>query len=120
VRWHREHGFAAFAYLAQANGYFRRLEQDTLDQVPVDARVRALFDHQENRNRFQRLREVRKKHNLSVSQVVLGYLTSQPFPVFPLVGPKTLVDLQDCIRGVDTKLSPADLFYLEHGDAQVG
>jgi aryl-alcohol dehydrogenase-like predicted oxidoreductase len=118
VRWHIEHGLGAFPYLTQANGYFRRLEQGTLDQVPTDARVRALFDHQENRDRFQRLRRLQQKHGLSVGQVVLGYLTSQPFPVFPLAGPKTLADLQDCIRSAETKLSQNDLFYLEHGDAQ--
>jgi aryl-alcohol dehydrogenase-like predicted oxidoreductase len=84
----------------------------------LDARVRALFDHQENRDRFQRLRRLQQKHGLSVGQVVLGYLTSQPFPVFPLAGPKTLADLQDCIRSAETKLSQNDLFYLEHGDAQ--
>jgi hypothetical protein len=53
VRWHMEHNLRAFPYLTQANGYFRRLKQGTLDQVfPPDARVRALFDHQENRDRF--------------------------------------------------------------------
>ena len=44
ARWHREHGIAAFAYLTQASGFFRRLEQGTLDQVPADAGVRTLFD----------------------------------------------------------------------------
>jgi aryl-alcohol dehydrogenase-like predicted oxidoreductase len=118
VHWHLEHGLAAFPYLTQASGYFRRLEQGTLGQVPVDARVRALFDHQENRDCFQRLRRLQQKHGLSVGQIVLGYLTSQPFPVFPLVGPKTLADLQDCLRSVDTKLSQSELFYLEHGEAE--
>jgi aryl-alcohol dehydrogenase-like predicted oxidoreductase len=115
VRWHLEHGLAAFPYLTQASGYFRRLEQGTLDQVPADARVRVLFDHQENRDRFQRLRRLQQKHGLTVGQIVLGYLTSQPFPVFPLVGPKTLADLQDCLRSVETKLSNEDVDYLEHG-----
>jgi len=116
VQWHIKYGFAAFPYLSQANGYFRRLEQNTLERVPADARVRALFDHQENRKRFERLRHVQEKHDLSVGQVVLGYLTGQPFPVFPLVGPKTLADLQDNLRSVETRLSRADILYLERGE----
>jgi aryl-alcohol dehydrogenase-like predicted oxidoreductase len=115
VQWHIEHGFAAFPYLTQANGYFRRLEQNTLDRVPADARVRTLFDHQENRERFKRLRRLQEKYDLSVGKVVLGYLTGQPLPVFPLVGPKTLADLQDSLHGVETKLSEADIFFLERG-----
>jgi aryl-alcohol dehydrogenase-like predicted oxidoreductase len=115
VRWHLQHGLAAFPYLTQASGYFRRLDQGTLGQVPADARVRALFDHPENRERFERVRHLQQKHGLTVGQVVLGYLVSQPFPVFPLVGPKTLADLQDGLRSVEAQLSPSDLFYLDHG-----
>ena len=38
MKWHVRHGLSAFAYLGQASGYFRRLEQNTLDKVPPDAR----------------------------------------------------------------------------------
>jgi aryl-alcohol dehydrogenase-like predicted oxidoreductase len=74
-----------------------------------------MFDHQENRERFQRIRRLEKKLNLSVSQIVLGYLTNQPFPVFPLIGPKTLPDLKESIRSAGATLSQTDLSYLEHG-----
>ena len=83
--------------------------------MPAEARVRALFDHQENRERFERVRHLQQKHGLTVGQIALGYLTSQPFPVFPLVGPKTLADLQGCLRSVETQLSNEDIDYLEHG-----
>jgi len=33
VRWHTGHSLRVFPYRTQANGYFRRLEQGTLDQV---------------------------------------------------------------------------------------
>jgi aryl-alcohol dehydrogenase-like predicted oxidoreductase len=118
AQWHSEHGFAAFAYSSQAGGYFRRLEQQTLDQLPADARVRELFDHAENRTRFQRIRRLQEKHGLSLGQVVLGYLTGHSFPVFPLVGPKTLSDLDDSLRNVETKLSEADISFLERGDRE--
>ena len=115
ARWHAEHQFAAFPYLSQANGYFRRLERNTLDQVPADARVRKLFDHPENRARFGRVRHLQERHGCSVNQVILGYLTSQPFPVFPLVGPKNLPDLEDSLSCVEAKLSEDELALLVHG-----
>ncbi len=117
MQWHVEHGLSAFAYLGQASGYFRRLEQDTLDKLPPDARVRVLFDHQENRDRFQRLRQLQQKYGLSVGQIVLGYLLNQPFSVFALIGPKTLADLKDSLNCADAKLSQQNIDYLQHGDA---
>jgi aryl-alcohol dehydrogenase-like predicted oxidoreductase len=115
AQWHLKNGLAAFPFITQAGGYFRRLEQNRLDQLPIDNRIRQMFDHQENRERFQRIRRLEKKLNLSVSQIVLGYLTNQPFPVFPLIGPKTLPDLKESIRSAGATLSQTDLSYLEHG-----
>jgi aryl-alcohol dehydrogenase-like predicted oxidoreductase len=115
AQWHIQHGLSAFPFISQAGGYFRRLEQGTLDQLPVDNRIRRMFDHQENRERFQRMQRLQQKMGLSVGQIVLGYLTNQPFPVFPLIGPKTLPDLQESLRSAGAKLSQDDLSYLEHG-----
>jgi aryl-alcohol dehydrogenase-like predicted oxidoreductase len=115
AQWHLNHGLAAFPFITQAGGYFRRLDQGTLDQLPVDHRIRLMFDHQENQARFQRIRRLQEKLKLSVSQIVLGYLTSQPFPVFPLIGPKTLADLRESLSNAGATLSQAALSYLEHG-----
>jgi aryl-alcohol dehydrogenase-like predicted oxidoreductase len=118
AQWHLKNGIAAFPFISQAGGYFRRLDQGTLGQLSIDNRVRRMFDHQENHERFQRIRHLQKKLKLSVSQIVLGYLTNQPFPVFPLIGPKTLPDLQESIRNAGTTLSQTDLSYLEHGKSR--
>jgi aryl-alcohol dehydrogenase-like predicted oxidoreductase len=113
VRWHSEHDFGAFPYLTQANGYFRRLEQNSLDKVAPDARVRTLFDNSENRKRYERIQVLQKKTGFSVNQIVLGYLLNQPFPVFPLVGPKNITDLDDSLRCADVSLSSEDVAFLE-------
>jgi aryl-alcohol dehydrogenase-like predicted oxidoreductase len=117
AQWHLKNGLAAFPFISQAGGYFRRLEQGTLDQLSVDNRVRRMFDHQDNHSRFQRIRRLQEKLKLSVSQIVLGYLTNQPFPVFPLIGPKTLPDLRESIKNAEATLPEAALSYLEHGKA---
>jgi aryl-alcohol dehydrogenase-like predicted oxidoreductase len=67
-------------------------------------------------NVFNEFAAYNKKKSLSVAQIVLGYLTNQPFPVFPLIGPKTLPDLQESLGNAGAKLSQDDLFYLEHGE----
>jgi aryl-alcohol dehydrogenase-like predicted oxidoreductase len=119
ARWHIAHNFGAVPYLTQANGYFRRLEQSRLDQVAPDARVRTLFEHSENRKRFQRIQVLQKKSGLSVNQIVLGYLLNQPFPVFPLIGPKNIADLEDSLRCADVSLSQEDIAFLEYGSREI-
>jgi aryl-alcohol dehydrogenase-like predicted oxidoreductase len=116
VGWHITHNFGAFPYLTQANGYFRRLEQNNLDRLATDARVRTLFDHPENRKRFERIQVLQKKSGFSVNQIVLGYLLSQPFPVFPLIGPKNIADLDDSLGCANVALSPEDIVFLEKGE----
>jgi aryl-alcohol dehydrogenase-like predicted oxidoreductase len=115
ARWHVAHQFGALPYLTQANGYFRRLEQNSLDQMPADARVRTLFDHAENRQRFQRIQVLQKRTGFSVNQIVLGYLLNQTFPVFPLIGPKNISDLEDSLSCTGVALSPEDIAFLERG-----
>ena len=118
AHWHITHNFGTFPYLTQANGYFRRLEKNSLDQVASDARIRTLFDHSENRKRFQRIQVLQKKSILSVNQIVLGYLLNQRFPVFPLVGPKNIPDLEDSLECAEVALSPEDIAFLEKGESQ--
>jgi len=50
-----------------------------------------------------------------VNQIVLGYLLSQPFPVFPLIGPKNLTDLEDSLGCADISLPTKDIAFLERG-----
>jgi aryl-alcohol dehydrogenase-like predicted oxidoreductase len=85
--------------------------------IPQMSKAEIQSDHQENHERFQRIRRLQEKQRLSVSQIVLGYLTSQPFPVFPLIGPKTLADLRESIRNAGATLSQAALSYLEYGES---
>jgi aryl-alcohol dehydrogenase-like predicted oxidoreductase len=113
IKWHRDHHFAAVPYTSQANGYFRRLEHGSIDQA--SNLVLGLFHHAENQRRFMRVQKVRKETSYTVSQIVLGYLISQPFPVFPIVGPKNAADLDDVLRAAEAKLAPEQVDYLYRG-----
>jgi aryl-alcohol dehydrogenase-like predicted oxidoreductase len=41
--------------------------------------------------------------------VALAYVLAQPFPSIPLIGPRTLGELDDSLRALDIALSPDDL-----------
>jgi aryl-alcohol dehydrogenase-like predicted oxidoreductase len=110
IAWHTRHGFAAFPYTPQANGYFRRLDNGGIAEA--SDLVKALFHHPQNENRFQRIKALQSGTGYDPGQIVLGYLLGQPFPVFPIVGPKKAADLNESIRAADVALTADQLEFL--------
>jgi aryl-alcohol dehydrogenase-like predicted oxidoreductase len=110
IAWHQQYQFVAFPYTPQANGYFRRLESGTLPEAP--ALVRALFHSPTNERRYDRIREIRAKSGYRTGDIVLAYLLNQPFPVFPIIGPRKLPDLEESVKAADLILTPDQLQFL--------
>jgi aryl-alcohol dehydrogenase-like predicted oxidoreductase len=108
--WHAQYRFAAFPYTPQANGYFRRLDNGSIGQA--SDRVKGLFHHPQNVNRYKRVKALQSETGFSVAQIVLGYLLGQPFPVFPIVGPQKIADLDESLRAADITLTPDHLVFL--------
>jgi aryl-alcohol dehydrogenase-like predicted oxidoreductase len=133
--FHRSTGLAAIPYSSQASGLFSRMTLPPLRRikVPLDVRealVRGViapakravglaprrprvYPRAENRARFACISEIAERRGLTITQVVLGYLISQPFVTVPIVGCRTEAQLQDSLAAVDVQLTPADLEAIE-------
>ena len=125
---HVETQLAAVPYSSQANGLFSKLQQSfavrvqrnpkrLLIQVARQVRNlvyarRALYPRKPNLQQLKVIQGIAQAHNLSVSQVVLGYLLAQPFPAFPIVGCQNLNQLEDSLRAADVMLSDDDVMHL--------
>lgn len=107
--WHIQHGIPAIPYSSQAGGYFNKLAAGTT----LPEGLRRMYDSPLNRLRFQCLRQIQSTTGLTVTQIVLGYLLSQEFPVVPIIGCKNMEQLADSLSGADIKLSPAQVNSLE-------
>jgi aryl-alcohol dehydrogenase-like predicted oxidoreductase len=110
IDWHTKHGFAAFPYTPQANGYFRRLDNGSIAQA--SDLVKALFHHPQNENRYKRIKALQSETGYNLGEIVLGYLLGQPFPVFPIVGPRKAADLDESLRAADVTLTADHLEFL--------
>jgi aryl-alcohol dehydrogenase-like predicted oxidoreductase len=110
AKWHARYGLAAFPYTPQANGYFRRLDNGSIAQA--SDLVKNLFHHPQNKNRYQRIKTLQSKTGFTVAEIVLGYLLGQPFPVFPIVGPKKVTDLEESLGAADVSLTADQLEFL--------
>ncbi len=104
-RYHRDSGLAALAYTSQAGGYFiRRVRGE-----PVSDQLLSIYHLAENEARIQRIQALARQTGLSPAQISLGYLTSQPFPGYAIVGCKTLAQLVDSLSAADVMLTPTQV-----------
>lgn len=109
-KFHCESGMACMPYSSMANGFFHKLERGQEERLT--ANQRRMYLTVENQSRFDRLQALKEQAGLTATQILLGYLYAQPFPVFPIVGPKTLEQLRDNLSAVETRLSPEQVDFL--------
>ncbi|BBH18866.1 hypothetical protein Back11_02110 [Paenibacillus baekrokdamisoli] len=113
LEFYKETGLTVFAFTSQAKGFFQKLHAGGMKSLK-DA-VKDTYNNEVNRGRMERVVEVSKELNISISSVVLGYLTSQPFPVVPVIGSRSLEQVEEALEVLGVSLSPEQVDYLEHG-----
>ena len=63
--------------------------------------------------RRDRAIELAGKLGKSPIHIALAYVLAQPFPSIPLIGPRTLAELDDSIQALDVRLTPEQVKWLE-------
>ncbi len=114
-RYHLESGLAAIPYTSQGGGYFTKLAENRVN-YPTGGRVTNAgnpYDTAQNHTRLERIRQISSQTGLTITQIVLGYLRAQPFPTVPIVGPKSLAQLADCLTAAEVRLTPEEVAFLE-------
>lgn len=106
-RFHRETGLAVIPYTAQANGFFSKLARGDAGLERHDFHVPA------NLTAGRVVRELAALKRVAPSAVVLAYLWSRAFPVIPIIGSRTIAQLEDCIAALPVRLTPAEIATLE-------
>ncbi len=105
---HVQTGMACAPFSSQANGFFQKFLSGK-DEASFPVHQRKMYLTDENRARAERLKRFVQRSGLTITQVTLGYLLSQPFPTFPIVGCRTLDYLRDSLTAADVRLSKDDL-----------
>ncbi|PBB23293.1 oxidoreductase [Mesorhizobium sp. WSM4312] len=101
-----------FAWSSQGRGFFT--ERAGRDRHDSEELVRVWYSER-NFGRRDRAIELAARLRKSPIHVALAYVLNQPFPSVPLIGPRTLGELEDSLRALDIALSPADLEWLDGG-----
>ncbi|AZO20864.1 oxidoreductase [Mesorhizobium sp. M1E.F.Ca.ET.045.02.1.1] len=101
-----------FAWSSQGRGFFTdRAGRDRTDNEEL---VRVWYS-EKNFGRRDRAIELAKRLGKSPIHVALAYVLAQPFPSVPLIGPRTLDELEDSLKALDIELTAEDVAWLDNG-----
>ena len=107
--WHETSQFPLMPWSSQARGFFSGAftpeNTDNKDMVRV-------YYNEGNFERLARAQKLGEKYGYSAIQVSLAYCLNIAFPVFPVVGPLTLAELDSSLGALALNLSDAEMAWL--------
>jgi aryl-alcohol dehydrogenase-like predicted oxidoreductase len=105
--FHQRTGMAVIPYSAQAKGYFDKAP----DALPPA--LARLYDNASNRATAAKLAALAQVHGASPTEVMLAAMLHRPFPVVPIIGPRTIAQLRSSARCLGIVLAKADVAALK-------
>ena len=102
--WHERTQMPLFAWSAQARGFFAGHDSESAVRV---------YDNPDNRERRRRASEIAERIGCTANQVALAWVLAQPYPVFAVIGPRTIEQLHDAVGALDVSLTGDELRWLD-------
>ena len=110
------HQLALFPWSSQARGFFTgradtvrlQLASDidtNFGNQPSDAEMQRCWFSDDNWKRRDRAVELAAAHGVEPINIALAYVLKQPFPCFPLIGPRQLSETRSSLGALSVKLS---------------
>lgn len=112
--WFEKTQMPLLAWSSQARGFF--LPGKAAPEKQDDAELVRTWYAQDNFRRLDRVNEMARKRNVLPINIALAYVLNQPFPTFPLIGPRQLSETRTSLQALDIELSPQDLKWLNLED----
>ncbi|MGD7705142.1 aldo/keto reductase [Microlunatus sp. Y2014] len=108
--WLAETGTAIFPWSSQARGFFTgRAHPDRTDDPEL---VRCYYSD-DNFERLARAEALGREFGVPATAIALAWLLHQPFPVFPLIGPRQVSETVGTLQGLTVTLSQAQVRHLD-------
>jgi aryl-alcohol dehydrogenase-like predicted oxidoreductase len=102
--WHERGGMPLFAWSAQARGFFAGHDSESVARV---------YDNADNRERRRRCSELAARLGCTAGQVALAWVLRQPFPVYAVIGARTVGQLREAVGALEIELSDVDERWLD-------
>ncbi len=114
--WYAEHRMPLFTWSSLAGGFFSgRLRRDNLDTFEeyLDRLAVHSYAGEENFRRLDRAQQLGDAKGLSIPQIALAYVMSQPLDIYALVGCRTPEEFAANVVAADTRLTPDECAWLD-------
>ncbi|MDE2729031.1 MAG: aldo/keto reductase [Gemmatimonadota bacterium] len=115
--WYQENQMPLFTWSSIASGFFSgRVSRDNYETLAEqglfdESSVRA-YCTDDNFDRLDRVEELANEKGLSIPQVALAYVLSQPLNIFALVGARNGDEIRANLQALDTKLTAEEMAWL--------
>jgi aryl-alcohol dehydrogenase-like predicted oxidoreductase len=116
--YHLHSSLAMIPYTSQANGLFHKMAAERFHALG-DMQQR-MYAGPENQQRLERILALSQQTGLTLTQIILGYLLSQPFTTIPIIGSHTLEQLHDSLSAAQVVLSEDQVNYLSNTNGDEG
>jgi aryl-alcohol dehydrogenase-like predicted oxidoreductase/predicted dehydrogenase len=112
-QWLEERQVPLLPWSSQARGFFtgRARPDDT-----SDAELVRCYYSDDNFERLRRASELGARFGVPATAVALAYVLHQPFPTFPLFGPRTIAEARSSMTGLSVDLTPEQVAWLDLRD----
>ncbi|MGJ4858093.1 aldo/keto reductase [Labrys sp. La1] len=101
-----------FAWSSQGRGFFTDRAGRNRHE---DKELIRVWYSERNFARRDRAVELARRLGKRPIHVALAFVLSQPFPSIPLIGPRTLGELDDSLEAFDIALTPEEVAWLDRG-----
>ena len=101
---------ALLPWSSQARGFF--VPSRARPDLREDASLVNSWYSEDNFKRQARAIELAEKKGCAPINIALAWVLHQPFPTFPLIGPRQISETRSCFEALKVKLSPRECKYL--------
>ncbi len=108
-KWLKARQLTLMPWSSQARGFFTG-RADPSDRS--DAELVRCWYADDNFRRLARARELAERRGVEPIAIALAYVLQQPFPTFPLIGPRTLAETRTSLPALEVELSEQELNWL--------
>lgn len=111
--WLAETQMPIMPWSSQARGFFTgRAHPDDYS----DAELVRCWYSADNFQRLERVNQMAQERGVLPINIALAYVLNQPFPTFPLIGPRLLSETRTSLPALTVELTPAEIRWLNLED----
>ncbi len=119
--WYAEHDQPLFTWSSLAGGFFSgRFRRDNLETFTsyLDRLCVASYCYEANFGRLERAEQLAQEKSVSLPQLALAYVLSQPLDIYALVGCNTAAEFRANLDAASLVLTPEERAWLEGSSAE--